>query len=173
MIRLTLHVLAQKRRHGLGELVFRLAWHLPLRGEEHHQPQHVSTAEDRRRHGHRELAVRVGEHDLLRPARVLIDAPPLHQLRRLRREGLSHQLALAAPRDGHHRIPVGDGCGKVRAAAERVAELRRKVLQPADEGILLKNDLPVTRRVNLQRVALADTHGSSDFLRDNDAAEVV
>ena len=49
-----------------------------------------------------------------------------------------------------------------------VAELGGEVLQSADEGVLLENDFPVPCGVDLQRVALTDTHGAADLLGDHD-----
>ena len=50
------------------------------------------------------------------------------------------QLACGAvKRRSDHRVPVGDGGRKIGAAAEGVAELRRELLQPTDEGIFFEN----------------------------------
>ena len=45
--------------------------------------------------------------------------------------------------------------------------------QAAHQGILFENDLAVPACINLQRVALADTHGSADFLGNDHAPEIV
>ena len=78
-----------------------------------------------------------------------------------------------APATATMRVPVGDGGGEIRVAGQGVAELGGEVLQPADEGVLLENDFPVPCGVDLQRVALTDTHGAADLLGDHDPAQVI
>ena len=56
---------------------------------------------------------------------------------------------------------------------ERFGILCGKGGQLADGGVLLEYHLTVAVGKYFQRVSLADSHGSSYFLRDNDASEVV
>ena len=63
--------------------------------------------------------------------------------------------------------------GELGAVAESIAELGGKILQPAQQGILLENDLAILGGVDLQRVAFPDTHGAADLLGDHHAAQIV
>ena len=107
------------------------------------------------------------------PGAVLIDAALLHDLLQLRRKVLAQQLPLPGPGYGHDAVPVGNSGGEIRVAGQGVAELGGEVLQSADEGVLLENDFPVPCGVDLQRVALTDTHGAADLLGDHDPAQVI
>ena len=70
----------------------------------------------------------------------------------------------ARPGDGDDRVTVGDGGGEAAGAVEGVAELRRKVLQPPQQGILLENDLPLPGGVNLQRVTVTDNTDTENLV---------
>lgn len=98
---------------------------------------------------------------------ALVDAAPVHELLHLRGEGAADEVALVGAGGGDDAVAVGDDGGELGGTGEDVAELGGKVLQPADERILLKNDLAVPRGEDLQGVALADTHGAADLLGDH------
>ena len=108
-----LHVLAQKRRHGLGELVLRLACgdSAAARDEEHHQPQRVSLAEMMGAATDAAVTCRATSESmtLLRPARHVRDRcsrPSIICSTSARRERLADQLAACAlPADGDDRCP--------------------------------------------------------------------
>lgn len=54
-----------------------------------------------------------------------------------------------------------------------LTHLSSELLQVAHRGILTEDHAPVLLRINLQRVALADTEGSSDLFRNDDPAQIV
>ena len=167
------HILSQKGRHRLGQLVLRLPCGLLVGGEEQHQAQHVALAQDGRGHRGGEAAETLaGGHGLV-AAVPQPDLAILHDLLQGLGDGLAQQLTLAHTRHSDDGVTVSDGGGELRAAAEGVAELGGKVLQPAQQGIFLENDLAILGRVNLQRVAFTDTHGAADLLGDHHAAQIV
>ena len=56
---------------------------------------------------------------------------------------------------------------------ERLTELGREVVQPAHEGILLEDDLPVPAGVYLQRVSLTNTHSAPNLLGNDHPSQII
>ena len=166
-------MLSQEGGHGLGQLILPLAGDLALRRQEQHQAQHVPLAENGRGHGGGVAVVSVGDGQGLVRALAAVDAALLHDPGQSLGQGLAQQLPLSGAGDGDHGVPVGDGGGEAAGAVEGVAELRRKVLQSPQQGILLENDLPLPGGVDLQRVALTDAHGAADLLGNDHPSQVV
>ena len=83
------------------------------------------------------------------------------------------QLAPLRTIDRDDRVPVADSSDVASVFAHRFADLRGKLRQIAHGRIFLENDLAVLFRIDLQRVAFADTECPADLLGDDDAAEVV
>ena len=104
---------------------------------------------------------------------LLIDTALFHKLLHLGRNSPVYKLPLAGACGGDDAVPVSDDGGEIRGPGQDIAELGRKILQTADKGILLKNNLAVTGGEDLQGVALADTHGAADLFGDHHAAKVV
>ena len=86
---------------------------------------------------------------------------------------MADELPFSGPCGGNDAISIGDGGSKVGGVGQGVAELGGKVLQPADEGIFLKNNFSVPSGEDLQRVALADTHGAAYLLGNYHSPQVV
>ena len=142
-------------------------------GGEQHQAQHVPLAEDGRRRGRvKSLVIRADGKRHISPA-LLVNAALLHELLHLGREGAANEIPLAGAGGGNDAVPVGDNGRQLGGPGQGVAELSGKVLQPANERILLKNDLAVPGGEDLQGVTLADTHGAADLFGDHHAAQVV
>ena len=157
----------------MGQLILPLAGDLALRRQEQHQAQHVPLAENGRGHGGGVAVVSVGDGQGLVRALAAVDAALLHDPGQSLGQGLAQQLPLSGAGDGDHGVPVGDSGGEAAGAVEGVAELRRKVLQSPQQGILLENDLPLPGGVDLQRVALTDAHGAADLLGNDHPSQVV
>ena len=67
-------------------------------------------------------------------------------------------------------VAVGYGGHVAGVFQDGLADLRSLLGEIPHGGILLKNDLAVPLRINLQRVALADAEGAADFLGNDHAA---
>lgn len=132
----------QKGGYGLGQLVLPLAGDLRVRRQKQHQAQHIPLAENRRRHSHRVTVAAVGDGQWPPGTLILINAALFHDLSQDVGQRLAQQLPLAGAGDGDDGVPVGHSGGKAAAAVEHIAELCCKILQPADQGVFLKNDLP-------------------------------
>ena len=167
------HAFSQKRSHGLGQLALRVTGQAARVGDEQHRAQHISLTQHGGGHGGGErLVVLTDAGHGAQPGEV-VDAALRHELFQLIGDGLAQQLPLAGACHGDDGVPVGDSGGKIGAAAQRVAELDGEVLQPADQGVLLEDDLAIPCGVDLQRVALADTHGAADLLGDDDTSQII
>ena len=159
--------------HGLRQLTLRVPGQTAAVGDEQHRAQHVALAEHGSGYGGGERLVVLADTGHGAQPGEVVDAALGHDLLQLIGHSLAQQLPLAGARHGDHGVPVGDGGGEVGAAAQCVTELGGKVLQPADEGVFLEDDLPLPRGVDLQRVTLADAHGAADLLGDDNAAKIV
>ena len=102
-----------------------------------------------------------------------VNSARLHDLLELGGNTLFKELAPAPSGHGDDDVPVADGGHAVRGLVQRIAYLRREIRELPNGRVLLKNDLPVLVRKNLQRVALADAHGAADLFGDDYAAQVV
>lgn len=170
--RSALHLLAKEARHSLRELALRLAGRaVAVRGHEQHAAEHVALGEDGRGDG--DGVALVGVDDRQRAAVGRILPARAHELFKLAADAPVEQLALAAAGHGDDRVAVAHGGDAAGGLVQRVADLRGELGQLAHGGILFENDLSVGVGVDLQRVALADTHGAADLLGDDHAAEVV
>ena len=107
------------------------------------------------------------------PRLVAVDFPRLHEPFQLLRAMVVDQLAPLRTIDRDDRVPVADSSDVASVFAHRFADLRGKLRQIAHGRIFLENDLAVLFRIDLQRVAFADTECPADLLGDDDAAEVV
>ena len=169
-----LHLFSQKQRYGLGQLVLHLgARDAAPRRHEQHAAHHVALRQDRGRHRQAKALVLRGHGHAAAAALMTIGPPPLHDLVELGAERLVQQLPPGAARDGDDRVPVADGGDAVGGLAQAVADLRGKIRQLPDGGILFKDQLPVLVGEDLQRVTLADAHGAADLLGDHHPAQVV
>ena len=138
---LIFHVAAQEGRDGLGQLIFAFPGVSPFFSGEKHQTQHIALAEDGG--GGSGMGVQVIGADGqggVSPA-LLIDTALFHKLLHLGRNSPVYKLPLAGACGGNDAVPVGDDGGEIRGPGQDVAELGRKILQSADKGILLKNNL--------------------------------
>lgn len=170
---LCFHVPAQEGGYGLGQLVLALSRVLIDPGGKQHQSQYISLTEDGGRGGGEQVVAALANWHSGVSLASLVNAASLHELLQLRREGTADELPLARAGGGDDAVPVGDNGSEIGGAGQGVAELGGKVLQAADEGILLKNDLSVPGGEDLQRVALTDPHGAADLLGDYHPAQVV
>ena len=69
---------------------------------------------------------------------------------------LADQITARAARGGDHAVPVCHDDRCTGGFAQRFAQLRGKLVYPAQQGVLLENHLAVLARVNLKRVTVAD-----------------
>ena len=169
-----LHVLAEKARNGLGELVFRLVCAaFPLGADEEHESQRVTLGNDGRGDECAVAVERLGDIDAALARRGAVDATVVHDLLKLGTDALADEVAARAACRGDDTVAVGDGDRRAGRLAQRFAKLRGELIHAAHERVLFENDLPVLARVDLQRVTLADTHGAADLFGDDNSAEVV
>ena len=167
-------MLAEKAGDGLGELVFRLVCAaFPLGADEEHEPQRVAFGNDGRSDERAVAVERLGDIDAALARRGAVDAASFHDLLKLGADALADEVAPRAACRGDNAVAVGDGDRRASRFAQRFAKLRGKLVHAAHKGIFFENDLSVLARVDLQRVALADTHGAADLLGDDNTAEVV
>ena len=167
-------MLAQEGGNGLCQLVFRLAGDLRLAVlHEQYKAQYIAFGDDGGSYRGSVFVSCVGNKDAAILAAVLIDPAVFHDLFQLSADAFAQQLPLAAAGYCDNGVPVGDGGGSTAAFGQSLAELSGKVIQTAHEGILFKNDLALPTGVDLQRGALADTHGAPDLLGDDYPAQVV
>ena len=171
---LRLHMPPQKGGDGLGQLVFRVpGGDARRRADEQHHAQQIPLGEDGGGHVGDQLVAAVADGDGVSPAVILVDAAAFHDLLQLGGDALAQQLPLAASGHGDDRVPVRHGADAAGGAAHGLAELPGEILHAAQQGILLKNHLAVPAGVNLQGIALPDTHGAANFLGDDHPAKVV
>ena len=96
---------------------------------------------------------------------MAVDAARLHYLLEFGGNALFKELALSPSGDGDDDVPVTDSGHAVRRLVQRVADLRRKIRKFPNRRVLLKNDLTVLVRENLQRVAVTDNIGADGPVR--------
>ena len=82
-------------------------------------------------------------------------------------------IALRHARGGDDGVPVADHDGEAAGLREGLGILSGELCELTNGGIFLEDDFALAIRVDFKGVALADTHGSADLLRDHDAAEVI
>ena len=167
-------MLAEKACDGLRELVLRLACgRLALGADEDHEPECVALGDDGRGDGRAVAVERLGDEHAALARHGAVDTAVLHDLLELRADALADKVAARAARRGDDAVAVGHGHARAGRLAQRVAQLCGKLVHAAHERVLLKNDLPVLARVDLQRIALADAHSAADLLGNDNAAKVV
>ena len=164
----------QKGGDGLGQLEFRLSGNSPgRRADEEHQTQQIALCQNGGGHGGGEGIQSLRDRNGPLVSAVLVNLAAFHDLFQLRCDALAHKLPLAAAGHGDDGVPVGDGADAAGGAAHGLTQLGGKVLHAAQQGIFFENHLAVPAGVDLQRVALSDTHGPPDLLGDDHPAQVV
>ena len=171
-------MLAEEGRGGLDELRFKLGGE--VRGARFsrseyrcHTSHDVALAEDR--HGAAYEVSRVlGDCGELRGV-VLpeIERACGNEVFKLGRELFVAVFLARNACAGDHGVAVADDDSHVAYLVKCLGVLRGKAGQLADRRIFFEDDLAFAVGVDLKRVALADTHGAADLLRDNDPSEVV
>ena len=169
-----LHLTAEKTGHGLHELLLALAeLGRAVLQQEHHAAHEIALGDDRRGHADVIPVGGVGRMQQHVAGLMAVAAAQFHQLLELLRAALVGQLALRHAVDGDDRVAVADRGDMPGVFADRLADLPGELAEIAHRGIFFKDDLAVLLRIDLQRVALADTQCAADLLGDDDAAEVV
>lgn len=165
---------AQEPGDGLGQLIVGFtAGQFALRAHKEHTAQYVALGQNGGGAGHKILAPVVAYRHRLVACLVLINLAALHNLLQLRGDPLVRQLPAGQARHGDAGIPVGDHGDLAGGLVQSLAHLAGEVAQAAHQGILFEDDAAVLVGIDLQGVALADTHGSADFLGNDHAPEIV
>ena len=102
-----------------------------------------------------------------------VERAALNNLLQLMRNGFVGILLAREPRASNYGIAVADHHREGAGFVQRLCILSGKGCKLANGGVLFKNDLALAIGVNFERVALANTHGSSNFLGDNNTPEVI
>lgn len=174
ILRSVFHLPAEKSRDGLHQLLFGLRQRrAALLQQQHHAPHQIAFGQDRRRNAQKIALQPIADVDAALAVGVAVDLPGLHQPLQFLRAALVHQLPPRRTGYGNDAVAVADHGDMTGVLADGVADLRRKIGQVSHRRVFFKNDLSILLRVDLQRVALADTQRPADLLGDHDAAKVV
>lgn len=168
-----LHLLAQKSGDRGGELDLHLCGGIGCRARnKHHAAHDIALGYDGG--GYRNIVL-VASANKGNAGRFGggIQLTAVENVGKLIADGLIDKLLLWNACAGDNTVSVANGGDAVAGFVERVADLRGEVGQLSDGGVFFENYLAVLFGVNLQRVAVAYAQSAADFLRDDDAAEVV
>ena len=165
---------AQEARNGLDQLILGLVvLQAALGAGEEYAAQHISLGENRGGAGHQVGVAALTDGDGGGALLVLIDLAAFHDLLQGGGDLLVGQLPPARTGGGNAAVPVGDNGDLAGGLVQGFAHLAGEVAQPAHQGIFFEDDPAVLIGIDLQRVALPDSHGPADLLGDYDAPQIV
>ena len=165
---------AQETGHGLHQLLLRLSQrHVALLQQNHGAAHEISLGQDGRGHTQIIPLHLVADPDPAVAGLIAVGLALLHDLLQLLGIALVHQIPLGCSGHGDDAVPVGDRGDMAGVLHNGLADLRSQLRQVSHGGVFLEDHFSIPLRIDLQRVALADTEGAADFLGNDHPAQII